>query len=340
MTLEYSKHKAILLQLLKDIYTDTSIAPYLGFKGGTAAMMFYGLSRDSVDLDFDLLDESKQDMVFEVLQKITASYGKIIDSRLKRFNLLNVISYAAGAPKIKVEVSRRNFGSRFELKSLLGISMLVMVEADMYANKLVAMYERIGKTSRDVFDVYFFEKKGWEINKEIVEERTGLPFKEMLVKTVEMLEKMQNKHILDGLGELLTSSQKDWARNKLKDDTVFLLKLKIESLGRIDEMTPYRVHEIESIRSLINEKHLKGTKFFCQELSIRKDKVFFDENGSDYNSFGYRVKCLLLEEGRPVKFRVVSQTKKGSAEEIAFEIAMQVWSKLDGDKDSELFKKL
>lgn len=31
MTLNYSKHKTILLQILKDIYSDTSIAPHLGF---------------------------------------------------------------------------------------------------------------------------------------------------------------------------------------------------------------------------------------------------------------------------------------------------------------------
>lgn len=46
MTLDYSKHKAILLQILKDIYSDTSIAPHLGFKGGTAALLFYDLNRN------------------------------------------------------------------------------------------------------------------------------------------------------------------------------------------------------------------------------------------------------------------------------------------------------
>jgi hypothetical protein len=46
MTLDYSKHKSILLQILKDIYSNTSIAPYLGFKGGTAALLFYGLDRN------------------------------------------------------------------------------------------------------------------------------------------------------------------------------------------------------------------------------------------------------------------------------------------------------
>lgn len=230
MTLDYSKHKAVLLQILKDIYSDTSISPYLGFKGGTAALLFYELNRNSVDLDFDLLDENKETQVFEGIQKIAESYGKIIDSRIKHFNLLNVISYAPGAQKIKVEVNRRNFGSHYELKTLLGISMLVMVEADMYAHKLMAMYERIGKTSRDIFDVYFFEKKNWDINRTIVEERSGMSFKETLVTCVELLEKMDNKHILDGLGELITDSQKDWARAKLKDDVIFLLKVKIDGL--------------------------------------------------------------------------------------------------------------
>lgn len=32
MTLDYSKHKSILLQTLKDIYSDTSIAPRVGFE--------------------------------------------------------------------------------------------------------------------------------------------------------------------------------------------------------------------------------------------------------------------------------------------------------------------
>jgi predicted nucleotidyltransferase component of viral defense system len=233
MTLDYSKHKTILLRILKDIYSDTAIAPYLGFKGGTAALLFYDLNRNSVDLDFDLLDETKENIVFERIQKIAAGYGEITDSKIKHFNLLNVISYAPGAQKIKVEVNRRNFGSRYEMKTILGISMLVMVSEDMFANKLMAMYERIGKTSRDVFDVYFFFKKNWEINREIVESRAGIPYKDLLVRCIEMLEKMDNKHVLDGLGELLTDPQKDWARAKLKDDTLFFLRLALDNEARL-----------------------------------------------------------------------------------------------------------
>lgn len=227
MTLDYEKHKYILLQILKDIYSDISIAPYLGFKGGTAALLFYNLNRNSVDIDLDLLDETKEEEVFNKIRKITESYGDITESRMKQFNLLNVISYKKGSPKIKVEVNRRQFGSRYEVKSILGISMLVMVKEDMFAHKLMAMYERIEKTSRDIFDVYFFYKNNWGINKKIVEERSGLSYKDTLSKCIEMLEQMNNKHILDGLGELLSVSQKDWVREKLRSETIFLLKLSL-----------------------------------------------------------------------------------------------------------------
>src|SRR3989339_221439 len=229
MTLDYPKHKNILLQILKDIFYDSSLSPYLGFKGGTAAMMFYDLTRNSVDIDLDLLDETKEQEVFEKIQKIAMGYGEVVDSRIKRFNLGTVISYDIKSQNIKIEVNRRDFGSRYEIKTLLGISMRVMIQEDMFANKLMAMYERIGKTSRDVYDVYFFAKNNWPINRELVEGRAKMPFKDVLLKCIKLLEKMENRHILDGLGEVLSESQKDWARAKLQTETIFLLKAWLES---------------------------------------------------------------------------------------------------------------
>jgi len=227
MTVDYAKHKNILLRILKDIYLDTSISPYLGFKGGTAAYLFYGLNRDSFDLDFDLLDENSEQIVFEKIQKIVGNYGKLIDSKIKKFNLLNVISYNTKLQNIKVEVNRRGFGSNYEVKTLLGISMLVMVREDMFAHKLMAMLERIGKTSRDIYDVWYFLSNNWPINKEIVERRSGVTFKESLEKCIQEMEKIKDRNLLVGLGESLSGPQKDWARTKLKSETIFLLKARI-----------------------------------------------------------------------------------------------------------------
>jgi len=224
MTIDYAKHKNILLQILKDIFTDTCLAPYVGFKGGTASMLFYGLDRHSVDIDLDLLDPSKEKEVFEKIQNIAKNYGKIIDSKIKRFNLITVVAYDLKSQNIKIEVNRRNFGSKYELRSLLGISMLVMVREDMFANKLVAMVERVGKTSRDVYDVYFFLKNNWPLNIRLIEDRTQMRFDEFLDKCIKVLGKMDHRRILDGLGEILNPAQKDWARTHLLADTIFLLK--------------------------------------------------------------------------------------------------------------------
>lgn len=229
MTLNYAKHKNLLLQILKDIYSDSTIAPYLGFKGGTAAMMFYGLPRHSVDIDLDLLDEGKRDEVFTKICAIVATYGTVIESSAKRFNLLNIVAYDQDSQNIKVEVNLRQFGSRYEVKIILGIAMLVMVPADMFAHKLMAMHEWVGKTSRDIFDVEYFARHNWPINREIVEVRSGMTFEKTLRQCVNLIEKLDNRHIHDGLGELLSGPQKDSARAKLKSDTLFQLQLLLSS---------------------------------------------------------------------------------------------------------------
>src|SRR4030042_3929953 len=115
--LDRNVHKTILLQILKDIYTDTSLGPLLGFKGGTAAHFFYNLGRFSVDLDFDLLKEAQEDLVFEKGERILRGYGTLKEKRRKQHTLFFLLSYDEKAPHIKVEVNRRSFGSRFELKS-------------------------------------------------------------------------------------------------------------------------------------------------------------------------------------------------------------------------------
>ena len=229
MTIKLATHKNILFQILKDIYTETAIAPLLGFKGGTAAFMFHGLERFSVDLDFDLLDESESERVFEYIEKTANQYGIIKESRRKRFSLLVVLSYDDKSANIKIEVNRRVFGSRYELKTYLGVAMQVMIREDMFAHKLMAMHERIGKTSRDVYDVWFFLKSHWPINKEIVEKRAGSPYSKVLQTCIAQIGKMPDRNILRGLGELLTERQKEWARTKLKQDVIFLLNLALEN---------------------------------------------------------------------------------------------------------------
>ena len=233
MTLNVSIHKTILFRILEDIYSDTEISPLLGFKGGTAALMFYGLDRFSVDLDFDLLDKTKEDAVFKKVIEIVKKHGTIKESYKKRFNLFYLLSYEDKARNVKVEINRRQFGSKYELKTYLGVSMLVVVPEDMFAHKLMAMHERINRTSRDIYDVWFFLEHHFPINKEIVEQRAKMSFEKLLQKCIVQLERLNNKNILHGIGELLTTSQKDWAREKLRKETIALLKLRLEGESKI-----------------------------------------------------------------------------------------------------------
>jgi len=228
---DITKHKNIMIKILKDIYTDNTLGPVLGFKGGTAALLFYGLDRFSVDLDFDLLDETKEDYVFKQIKKILENYGTIKEAQKKRFNLFYLLSYiekAQGEQNIKIEVNRRNFDSKYEVTNYYGISMLVMTKEDMFAHKMVAMYERIEKTSRDVFDVWYFLQNDWPINKQIVENRTKMSYREFLSNSIKALEKLNNNNILAGMGELLDKKQKIWAKTNLKKDVLFLLKMRLE----------------------------------------------------------------------------------------------------------------
>lgn len=229
MTLDIATHKTILFQILKDIYSDTSIAPFLGFKGGTAALMFHGLDRFSVDLDFDLLEENQEDHVFNRAIEIVSRFGKIKETHQKRFSLFILLSYEDKARNIKVEINRRQYGSSYEIRTYLGVSMQVMVVEDMFAHKLMAMHERINKTSRDIYDVWFFLKNRTQINKGIVENRAQMPFNELVKKCIEQLDRLNNRRILFGLGELLTPNQKDWAKAKLRGETIALLQLRIEA---------------------------------------------------------------------------------------------------------------
>lgn len=232
MMLDTTIHKNLLVAILKDIFTDAHIASCLGFKGGTAAMLFYNLSRFSVDLDFDLLDEKKEDLVFNAVNAILTKYGHV-KAQNKRYSLFFLLSYnnkLTGAQNIKIEINKRAFGSKYEVKLYLGIAMQVMVKEDMAAHKLVAMHERIGKTNRDIFDVWFFFHDNWPINTKIVELRTNMTYKNFLQTCISDLEKMSNRNILSGIGELLDEKQKAWVKSKLLPETIFLLKLALNNV--------------------------------------------------------------------------------------------------------------
>lgn len=219
-----NKHKFFLMQILKDIYSDIELANSLGFKGGTALMFFYDLPRFSVDLDFNLLDLTKEKTVYEKVRRILLKYGKIFDEALKFYGPIIVLDYGVGERKLKVEISNRQWKNQYERKNLLGINMEVMVAPDMFAHKLCALLDREELTNRDIFDSWFFMQKQMPINKEIVETRMEMSLIDYIQKCINHLEKMSDRGILNGLGELMDEDMKKFVRTKLRTETISLLR--------------------------------------------------------------------------------------------------------------------
>jgi len=222
--IDINRHKFFLVQILKDIYNDVELGNYLGFKGGSALMFFYGLPRFSIDLDFNLLNKEKQDFVYEKVRKIILKYGEIHDEAKKHFGPIIVLDYGVGERKLKVEISNRTFDDSYEIKNLLGISIKVMCMPDMFAHKLCALYDRGVLVSRDIFDSWFFMKKLTPVNTGLIEERMQTPYKEYMQVCINQLAPIKENRLLQGLGELMDSEMKTFVRNELKNETISLLK--------------------------------------------------------------------------------------------------------------------
>ena len=226
--LDISKHRSVMLEVLKSIYEDSLLGPILGFKGGTLLYIQYNLNRFSVDLDFDLLDSEKEALVLPRLKKILKSIGTLEEQSNKRYTLFTLLNYKKGQRNLKIEINKRNLGSKYKISNYLGIPIQTMVEDDIFANKLIALTTRKEPVNRDVFDTWFLLKNHWDVNWDMVEKRSSLSKEKYIKKCIKYLETWPLKYILNGLGELVDNKTKDWIKNNLIKDTIFLLKANYE----------------------------------------------------------------------------------------------------------------
>lgn len=226
MALSKDLHRNTFVDILRAIYSDPLLRNNLGFKGGTAAMLFYKLPRFSVDLDFDLLDPEKKEEVFTKLGQVLPQFGTVIEASDKYYTLFFLLSYKKGERGLKVEISKRIVKSAYAPKNFLGISMLVMKEEDMVAGKLAALLTRKRFATRDMFDLWFFFKENWQINEEFLKAKSDLSLAQALKKAQTVVKNVKPTGLLAGLGELLDNKQKAFVKDKLQDELIFQLKLR------------------------------------------------------------------------------------------------------------------
>ena len=230
--LDIAKHKTILTNILIDIYKEDLLGFSLGFKGGTAAMLFYNLPRFSTDLDFDLLnnDGNTEDVIKTMTQLLSKKYD--VKEQIEKYNTLFwLVSYGDGLTNIKIEVSTREKPfDTYDIKTLYGIKLKVSKIGDMIANKMVAATERAVTANRDLFDIHFFLSSIYvnNINYDIIKYRTGKEPVEFYTFLYDIVSNIENKNILDGLGEVLNDGQKDWVKSKLKIELLGLIQRQID----------------------------------------------------------------------------------------------------------------
>ncbi|MCL2155392.1 MAG: nucleotidyl transferase AbiEii/AbiGii toxin family protein [Leptospirales bacterium] len=196
----------------------------MGFKGGTALMFFHELPRFSVDLDFNLLLPEKSENVYQKLQKIVQKYGKIHDEAQKFHSDVIVLDYGTTERKLKIEVSNRQFNDEYELKNLLGINIKVLTLSNMFSHKLCALLDRSSLANRDIFDCWFFMNRQTPLNETIIEQRMGKSLAAYLQECIDTLEKLPDKSLLDGLGELIQPELKTFVRTKLRAEIITLFR--------------------------------------------------------------------------------------------------------------------
>ena len=229
--LNREKHQLIMGKILREIYFDTSISSLVGFKGGSCAYFFYGLTRFSVDLDFDLFknDEATQKLIHERIGGILKKYGEVKDNYIKQNTIFFLLSYGATDHNIKIGVNVRilvkDLRKFYEIKKYLGISMLVGKEDYLFASKLVALIDRKSLAMRDIYDIWFFAEHIWDINAEVIKTITDKSVKDHIALCIPVIEAVKDNEILHGLAELLPGEkEKAWVKTNLRKETIFLLK--------------------------------------------------------------------------------------------------------------------
>ena len=216
--LDVNRHKFFLLQLLKEIYSDPELASSLAFKGGTALMLFHDLPRFSVDLDFNLTENSNEEVASAKLRAILVKHGTIRDEARKRYGMLLVLNYEDDGRNLKVEVSNRSYPDEYELRDYLGVSMNVMRLEYMFTHKLMALLDRNALTNRDVFDCWFCMKQRLALRKSILDLRLKGTFEDYMDKAIEAVTAISGNRILDGIGELLDPELKKWIKTDLTSE--------------------------------------------------------------------------------------------------------------------------
>ena len=223
-------HEDYMKKLLYTIFTH-EVGSFLGFKGGTLAYLCHGLDRFSTDIDIDLLDITKEQIVIDTMREILVVHGDIKNEVLGKNLHRRVFRYDERSMNIKIELNKRfSHHNTYHIQSIDNLKLQCMTTDCMFTNKLVALYNRW--YPRDLYDVHFFCKNKFTLKESLVYERVNMNTVELIESIIDMIPKYFAPHqVLHGLGEVLDEKQKIRVKTRLVDETIQFLQFYLDAIS-------------------------------------------------------------------------------------------------------------
>jgi len=227
---KYKTHEEYMKKILKGIFS-SDIAPYLAFKGDTLAYFCYDLDRYSTDIDIDMLDLEREQEIITTITALLGDMGEVKNMTVGRDLHRWIFRYDLQSTNIKVELNKRpTTHNRYDRQYIDDIAIPCMEKISMATNKLIALSQRY--YNRDLYDTHFFLRQGYSYDNTIIAARTDKNIQALITEIIHQLpSRYADNTILEGMGDVLTDTQKARVKSHLVSETIHLLQFYRDGLS-------------------------------------------------------------------------------------------------------------
>jgi predicted nucleotidyltransferase component of viral defense system len=197
------QHEQFELEVLSRLQSGRFLTNLI-FGGGTMLRLCHGLDRFSVDLDFWVAKKLDWAKYYRRMEKYLGQFYTIADSANKHFTILFELKSPQFPRSLKIEIRKtvKNVTTETSIAYSPHAPVQVLVKTvaleEMMKSKIEAFLDR--REIRDVYDIEFLLKRGISISAE----------KEILIKLLVGLEKLEKKDFSVKLGSLLDVSERKY----------------------------------------------------------------------------------------------------------------------------------
>lgn len=198
------------------------------------------LDRFSVNLDFDLKEginkKAFRNSLYSIFNDLKLEVKDESKKALQFF--LKYPTPPGERNTIKLELSDKTYQANeynSQYLTLINRTAVCQTIETMFAHKFVAFKERYEKTGhiagRDIYDIHYFFMKGYDYNKEVIEERRKISALEYFKELNNFIKKEINRQVLqEDLNSLLEYDRFKWVNKYLKQETLNFIDQEINNL--------------------------------------------------------------------------------------------------------------